>query len=94
MQDRFNRADFLAKLDAGELLAKVIANAHPTPPESRQPHCTRSQMVEYWTPNGPMVALVHQYLRTDGSIGASGLPDPKKIMIDGVVYRRCKKPCP
>jgi len=32
------------------------------------------------------VALVHQYLRSDGTLGASGQPDPKRIVIGNVVY--------
>jgi len=29
------------------------------------------------------VALVHQYLRRDGSLGASGKPDPKMLFDRG-----------
>jgi hypothetical protein len=35
---------------------------------------------------GRTVARVHQYLRMDGSLGASGRPDPKMLYIDGVIY--------
>jgi hypothetical protein len=30
--------------------------------------------------------LVHQFLRPDGTIGASGLPDPKMMLKDGIEY--------
>jgi hypothetical protein len=36
--------------------------------------------------NGTLVADCHQYLRPDGSIGASGKPDPKRLRIGNVVY--------
>jgi hypothetical protein len=44
-------------------------------------------MVEYLDPSGDRVALVHQYLRTDGRLGASGRPDPKWVVITGVRHR-------
>jgi hypothetical protein len=43
-------------------------------------------MVVYLDSNDDQVALVHQYLRTDGSLGGSGRPDPKKVLKDGVLY--------
>ena len=33
-----------------------------------------------------MVAEVHQYVRPDGSLGGSGLPDPKRLYKDGILY--------
>lgn len=47
-----------------------------------EPPGTRSQMVFYVDHQGKVVALVHQYLRPDGSIGASGKPDPKKLIVE------------
>lgn len=35
---------------------------------------------------GQKVAGVHQYLRVDGTLGASGRPDPKELLIGGVLY--------
>ena len=32
------------------------------------------------------VAGVHQYLRRDGTIGASGRPDPKELFVNGTLY--------
>lgn len=43
-------------------------------------------MVAYELPDGSRVALVHQYLRPDGTVGASGQPDPKWLLEDGVIY--------
>jgi hypothetical protein len=36
--------------------------------------------------DGRMVAEVHRYLRPDGTIGASGVPDPKRISFGGTLY--------
>ena len=32
------------------------------------------------------VAMVHQYLRPDGTLGASGLPDPKRLLVNDLLY--------
>ena len=50
-----------------------------------EPPGTRSQM---WLimDNGKLVALVHLYWRPDGTLGASGKPDPKKVVQDCVTY--------
>lgn len=48
-----------------------------------------SQRVEYWEADqGALVkvAVVHRYLRPDGTLGASGKPDPKRVLHAGVVY--------
>ena len=54
---------------------------HPHFPARNEPYCTLSQMVYYCTPKGRPIALVHQYLHADGSLGASGLPDPKRLYL-------------
>jgi hypothetical protein len=32
------------------------------------------------------MARVHQYVLVDGTIGASGRPDPKRVFYEGVLY--------
>lgn len=44
-------------------------------------------MVSYRDNDGNEVARVHQYLRTDGTIGASGKPDPKRLLEGRTLYR-------
>ncbi len=57
------------------------------PPSSpAEPPGTRSQMVAYLDAAGQRIALVHQYLRPDGTIGGSGRPDPKELFDDGILY--------
>lgn len=48
-------------------------------------------MVSYVDERGHRVFLVHMFLRPDGSIGASGLPDPKWLFADGNVYEPTRK---
>jgi hypothetical protein len=67
----------------GILRTYLKRNSHPTNPEKvGQPYCTWSQIVIYYDKNDKPVAIVHQYLRPDGKLGASGLPDPKRIFLE------------
>jgi hypothetical protein len=50
------------------------------------PFCTRSQLISYLDDAGQEVARVHQYLQPDGTLGASGRPDPKRLLHDGILY--------
>ena len=56
---------------------------HPSPPRADEPICTRSQIIAYLDAEGRRVAVVHQFVRQDGSIGASGRPDPKMLLHEG-----------
>ena len=81
--------EVLPKIGTNELLEVVLVSRLPSP-NANQPPGTVSQMVEYWdTEEGRLVkrATVHRYLRPDGSLGGSGLPDPKQVFHDGILYR-------
>ena len=52
---------------------------HPLKSRAAEPYCTRSEAILYLDPQGNKVAIAHRYLRRDGSLGASGLPDPKCV---------------
>ncbi len=82
----FNSGCFRDRLHSGELYSTVRVENHPSPSKAIEPICTLSQILAYKDANNQMVALVHQFKRTDGSIGGSGLPDPKLLLIQGVVY--------
>jgi len=77
----FNDGRFAERVTSGELTTIVKWHSHADPPPTGEPLCTHSQMVYYCAPDGHVVALVHQYLRPDGTIGASGLPDPKRLIL-------------
>ena len=81
----FKNQDFLGRLQRGDLTAVLVEESHPSPPRANLPHCTRSQMVAYYEKRRK-VALVHQYLRPDGRLGASGLPDPKRLLVNNLLY--------
>lgn len=87
LRDLFNNGDYWGKVQQGELTTKMKRDNHPSPPRADLPFCTRSQIIEYWREERQRLALVHQYLKPDGTIGGSGRPDPKLLVENGVRYR-------
>jgi len=47
---------------------------------------TRSQFIRYFDSNGDFVVGLHRYWLKGGGIAASGLSDPKFIVIDDITY--------
>ena len=82
IRQTFNSCQIWERVKAGELYQTVFSEKHPDPAPKGEPLCTWSQMLVYWTQNGQPLALVHQYLRPDGTIGGSGKPDPKRIFVN------------
>jgi hypothetical protein len=82
---RFNEGGYWQKAKSLELL-QVVSGSWPAPPQSGQPPGTLSMIIEYRTIAGEKVALVHQYLLPNGNIGGSGMPDPKALVEDGILY--------
>jgi hypothetical protein len=87
LRQMFNDGRYYERFLAGELLALVGDDRHPSAPAAREPNCTRSQIVHYYDVQlREKVAIVHQYVRPDGSLGASGRPDPKRIKDGDTIY--------
>jgi hypothetical protein len=82
----FNDDALWERAQSGEFEQRVLRARHPAPRQSGEPYCTESQIVGYFLPNGTRIAMVHQYLRPNGSVGASGRPDPKAILKGGTIY--------
>jgi hypothetical protein len=76
----------MSRIASGKYRSKLLKDGHPSQPKAKEPFCTRSQIIVYFDDNGRRIAIVHQYLRTDGSLGASGKPDPYKLFHNGVLY--------
>ena len=89
MRRIFNENNVLGRVQSGELLA-VVLESRNAPTESGQPPGTLSQSISYRDPDGNEIARVHQYLLIDGNLGGSGLPDPKRLFHNGVLYRLVK----
>ncbi|MER3485577.1 MAG: hypothetical protein C4345_06035 [Chloroflexota bacterium] len=86
----FNDGEYWERAKRGELITVLRRNGHPTAPIAGEPYCTRSQILEYWTTDYQKIAIVHQHLRPDGTLGLSGRPEPKILIINGVFFRALK----
>lgn len=84
LREIFNACGFWERARAGKIEQRVVRRGPPSP-LACQPPGTVSQYVEYWEA-GTKIAEVHQYVRADGTIGASGLPDPKVVLFDDILY--------
>ena len=81
IRERFNESGLFERIIRGELKSALMVD-RPVQPEVGLPEGTRSQMVWYLGLDGQELALVHQYLLPDGTIGGSGRPDPKRMILD------------
>jgi hypothetical protein len=82
----FNDARYFDRMRSGELRSELRRMPHHLTlrlARSRgEPRCTWSQVWSYIdSTTGRQVAIVHQYRRRDGTLGASGLPDPKWLRL-------------
>ena len=50
-------------------------------------YCSRSQTVRYVDDDGASIAVVHQIQEPNGSLGASGKPDPKFLRLETEVLK-------
>lgn len=89
MRRIFNENNVWERVQSGELVA-VVMESRNAPAASGQPPGTLSQSISYRDPDGNEVARIHQYLMTDGNLGAGGRPDPKRLFLNGVLYRLVK----
>ena len=80
----FNSARFYERVLSRELSALVVYRRIPSP-LSNQPPGTMSEEVEYYSAT-EVVARVHQFVLPDGSLGASGRPDPKALVWEDTLY--------
>jgi hypothetical protein len=87
MRKMFHEYQCMQKLANGALRSMVLKQRHSNPITSKQQFCTHSQLVSIQDSNGEEIVRAHQYKRPDGTIGASGLPDPVRLFIGGVIYK-------
>lgn len=85
LRQRFRELAILDQSFRGELNA-AGEDSYPAPAGSGQPPGTLSQRVIYYR-GTERVAIVQQYLRPDGTIGGSGLPDPKWLQDGDIVLK-------
>ena len=91
IREMFNAGQYWQRARRGDLVSVVQDSRHPDPPPRGEPFCTQSEMVLYCTREMRPVALVHQYRRQDGTLGASGQPDPKWLALEDRVVKVARK---
>ena len=91
MRRRFNDGHYWNRAQSGEFTIAVLYERHPALSAAHEPFCTRSLLLSYRDQGNNEVARVHQYIRPDGQLGATGQPDPKLLFEDGVLYYITKR---
>jgi len=87
IRERFNASQYPSLIAQGLLKAQTVRDTVlRDPPPGKGPPGTRSQFIRYWNQSGRWVVEIHQYLRPDGTLGGSGKPDPKRLVIGNVIY--------
>jgi hypothetical protein len=86
LQRIFNTQRYHERAESGEF-TQIVQVRRPAPPALREVPGTESQIVHYIDRGGNTVAIVHQYERPDGTLAASGRPDPKFLFHNGVRYQ-------
>jgi len=87
IREIFNDCQELQRLVSEKVNIATMKRSHLTnPEEKRLPWCTHSESLRFHNDSGTHSVLIHQYQLPDGTIGASGLPDPKQIKINEKVY--------
>jgi hypothetical protein len=86
LRELFNRQDFAGKLRRGLIRERLLASSPPFA-GSDFPNGTLSERVAYIDGSGQQCAIIHRFKLPDGKLGASGLPDPKELLLDGTLYK-------
>ena len=68
-------------------LSIIVLKSHDARPELHMPPGTLSQLVAYVDGAGNHLAVAHRYLKPDGTLAASGRPDPKVLRRGNTLYR-------
>ena len=81
IREAFNSGQFWQRAMNGEFRVELDKNEHFNRRQARlrgHRYCTRSQIVRYRDGNRT-IAVMHQIRNPDGTLGASGMPDPKHL---------------
>jgi hypothetical protein len=94
----FNEASYLARTLNGTFINQAFGaqSVYQNPPDLEgrepEPEGTLTGLIEIIDPSSQQRrAVAHRLLRPDRTFGASGLPDPKMVFIDGVIYIQKRK---
>ena len=81
IRQAFNRLQIEFRANLGELSKTISRNSHLAHPPEGIPYCTNSQIIYYYEQGNILLAVAHQYLLPDGTLGGSGKPDPKRLIL-------------
>ncbi|MCS7051642.1 MAG: hypothetical protein NZL87_08520, partial [Thermomicrobium sp.] len=81
LRQLFHDSGLLDRYVRGELREETKRSRHVE--DQQHPfYCTQSEVVRLFD-GETKVAVVHRYRRADGTLAASGLPDPKMVRLGG-----------
>ena len=86
MRDTFNKSHLPEQIEKGLLGPVYLRDAHLRQERRGEKLCTRAQMIRYLDADGVWIVEVFQYLRSDGSLGASGRQGPKRMRVGNEVW--------
>lgn len=81
IREAFNSLNFAEKLKNGTVSARLLGSENFAPEHLGFPKGTKSRRMQYIGGNGQAVAVVHEYPIPGGGLAASGLPDPKQLLV-------------
>jgi hypothetical protein len=87
LRQLFEKQGFPERIKKGQVSERIVASAPPAAKSTFLPEGTLSQRVAYIDGRGQQCAIVHRFKKPDGTLGGSGMPDPKEVMVDGVLYK-------
>jgi len=90
IREAFNSGNYWERALQGEFRVTIRDNIHFTRRQARKrgfQYCSRGQIVRYIDNQGTIIAVVHQIRSPDGSLGASGKPDPKYLRLDDMILK-------
>ena len=79
MQRLFNN-HYLRAYERGDL-TKIVSRSGKPDPENNQPIDVKSEIWLLYNNRGDYIAKVHAYVKPDGTLSASGKPDPKELIV-------------
>lgn len=89
LQLLFNSSQYPG-LIINQRLEKIVLKSklmqEPNLTQKGLPPGTKSEVIVYRNRAKDLYVKVHQYLLPNGTIGASGKPDPKAMKLNGVMY--------
>jgi len=82
IRQEFNQQQIIERVKEGKVVAHLKRNSHLAHPPQGEPYCTNSQIIYYYERTGGLLAVAHQYYRPDATLGGSGKPDPKRLVLE------------